>query len=205
MGHSRAIHYATALALIASPASARDLTADNIAKATAASPFEISLGAKVDNDPLEQEVVVSTSPFFSDSQRAGDVVASDRFVRAFINKKTGEARFQIYVWIEYVGDWQLFSRASYSTPSGPQSVDVTEIGTNVIGCRRASCLHREDVGFIVPEADLRAISAGASGGSGQTWAFKLTGRFEGGTRLEMLITEIAGALIAVDRERQYLK
>ena len=156
----------------------------------------------VTNDPLDTSITLSTESFYQLRQGLLKVVNSDKFLRAWVNKKTGEARFQVYVYVNYGGNgWQFFNRASYETASGPENADVTRIASDVTGCSRYGCGHREDFGFNVPEAVLRWAARDAAAGVDASWKFRLYSQAGIAETTGVLKTEIAGLLMRVDDER----
>lgn len=161
-------------------------------------PEQIAAIAEVKNDSLDRLIRISTRPFFEEAKKGGD-----KFFRAYIDKKTGDARFQVYAWIRYDGETRDFDRVNYETPAGLVSEEVHQIDIDVLGCSARYCTYTEDIAFDVPEATLRQIAAGAK--AGETWRFKIFGRFADGIETEMLKTEAAAILIAADRERAQLK
>lgn len=196
-----------ALAL-AAMLTANSATAQKMGKAEkaaiAATPEQIAASLPVQNDSLDTSIKISTESFYTLKQGLFGLAQSDKFARAFIDKKSGAATFQIYVWITYSGEWVFYDRANYETPSGPVATPTISIDRQVLACTRYGCAKSEHVAFTVPEETLRAVSSGATGGDGQTWHFKIAGRGGDTGPTELLKTEIAGLLLAVDRERRAL-
>lgn len=172
--------------------------------AIAASPQQISEIVAVRSDPLDTVISLSTEPFYK-QKGIFRTVSGDKFLRAMIDKKTGETIFQIYLWFNYSGEWILFDRMNYIGPNGLVSIEGRKIDSDIGRCSAYSCSKIEHVVFIVPREHLEFISKGAQGGDDGRWQFKLFGRYENGQTITMLKTEIAGMLIAVDRERDKLQ
>jgi len=150
-------------------------------------------------DDLDTAFELSTQPFLPSKS------GHDQFLRATIKKRTGATEFQVYLWTEYNGDWKSLSSATYESPYGPVEAEAINLGRKVLACDRWGCLNREDIVFDVPETLLRAVSAGATGGSGAVWRYKVSGKFGDEPPLEMLKTEMAGLLIKVDQLRRSQK
>lgn len=204
MGRASLVCYAAPLiALLSVPANAQKLSKGERA-AIAATPEQIADMASVRNDPLDTVITITTEPFFQERSGLLRTVQADKFVRVLIDKKTGQSTFQVYVWVTYEGDWHFADRVNYETKGGPVSAVVRRINSDVQSCTRYSCSKREDIAFNVPEADIREIAATAEAGKDQSWMFRIYGRTEGGTTTGILRTEVAGALIAADRERALL-
>ena len=185
------------------PTQAQKLGKDVLA-AIATSPEQIAERAVVKNDPLDTVVRVDTSNFYVDRQGLLKFVSSDKFMRAVIDKKTGEANFQIYLWTEYSGDWMFFNRLNYMGPTGPESVEVHQIERRVVSCSRYGCTHVEHIAADIPESVLRDVAKDAKAGVDASWLVKVFGKSTEGSTTGVLKTEIAGILLAVDRERAKL-
>lgn len=203
MGVARAVRYATSLALLLSPVPswAGDKPKNDELRAIAASPEDVAALVEIQDDSLDTIARVSTQPFFRQYVNLMTSTGGDKFARALIEKKTGRTIFQIYISMTYQDDWQFFDRVNYETNAGPVSVEAVKIAQNVNDCPRyGACVHTEDFAFDVPEETLREIAKGAAAGTNDTWHFKIFGR--GSEQVTgMLKTELAGLLIAVDRER----
>ena len=163
-----------------------------------ATPQDIANLATVSEDPYAGTVTISTEPFYQMKQGILGLVLGDRFVRIFYNKKTGAIRYQIYIWVKYLEDWQFFDRFAYIGIDGPTTGDLVKIDRSV-NCSRSMCMHTEQVGMPVDEKTMRRVASQAKAGVDASWMFKIYGKFEGGSEVGLLKTEIAGALIALDR------
>jgi hypothetical protein len=163
------------------------LTRDGVAKAVS-----------VTDDSLETLVTLTTAPVWKSNGRFTDKVRSDNFLRAFIDKRTGTVRYQVYQQVTYSGEARRFSTVNYATPAGPVSTEVTPISEEVITCAGSLCVYRDALGFDVSRSVLDHIAARYAPASIEFWRFRFKGR--GGLDWEDRIApaEVAGLLQAVD-------
>ena len=171
--------------------------------AIAASSQQIADAVQVKSDSLDTVVRLSTEPFYKAKGPFG-IISGDKFLRATINKKTGVTIIQVYLWFSYNGEWQFINRMNYMGPKDLQSIVGKKIDSDVGSCSAYGCLKTEHVAFVIPREHLEFVSKGAEAGVDGEWQFKLFGRYEDGQTSAMLKTEIAGMLIAIDREREKL-
>jgi hypothetical protein len=196
----RAITYSLALALglISAPqVTAKSGPSRAQIAASQATPEIIAAQARVTNDPFSKSIEIDTLSFYRERGGLLQVVTSDEFLRAFVDKKTGEASLQIYFSSRYLGDWIFYDRLAFIGGDGPQSVQAVSVTQETIGCSAYSCEHLEDVSAEIPVSVLRAATLG----TGPAWAFKVIGSGGQGVERGFLKTEIAGFLLAVERER----
>lgn len=169
-------------------------------KAVNATPQQIADSIEIDDDKFSPFVTISTEPFFKTG--GGPIYfgpGSDKFVRAFIDRKTGATKFQIYFWARYLGEWHSFSRFGYLENDEPVNSDLIQIDQQVGGCTSyAGCYHIETVALPLSITAARNASKDAVAGVDASWMFKLYGKISGGWETGILKTEIAGALLAVD-------
>jgi hypothetical protein len=173
-------------------------------KAIAMSPAEVSMLATVRNDPLDTTIQVTTEPFYVEKNGLLKVVNGDNFLRAFIDKKTGDTKYQLYIWLNYSGEWVFIDRLNYETPSGPEVATVHQVAREVLQCGRYGCTHQEHIAADIPEKVLRSVAADAAGGVDRRWNFRLFGRSTEGHNGAILKTEAAGLLLAVERVKATL-
>lgn len=164
----------------------------------AKSPTEIAQLLEIDGaDVLDLSITISTQPVYRVKY------ADDHFLRAIIYKDSGRTVFQVYRLMSYSTDTKAIDSATYETPDGPVEVEADTLRSEITACSsRGRCGHRDDVVFDVPEALLRRLSAGATGGTTDSWRYKLAGRFGPEEAATILKTEIAGLLIGVDAVRK---
>jgi hypothetical protein len=171
-------------------------------RATMASPEYVADLAEIRNDPLDTFIRINTSPFYIQRQGLLKVANNDKYMRAIIDKETGRTVYQLYMWVSYTGDWAFFNRLNYESSSGPKSAIFHEIDRKVGYCGRyLGCTLTEHFAADIPEEVLRQIADGAQAGDGRTWRFRVYGKGVDGVNSELLRTEVAGILIAVERQR----
>ena len=194
---------AATIIFMAAPANA-DSHTDKAAKvALALTPEHFRSTAKVSDDSLDTTATISTEAGFQDKRGLLGIVWNDNFLRAFIDKKTGVATFQVYQRIAYSGDWRFYQQVNYETPDGPQAVEVTSIAQDVVGCSAyGGCTHDEAFGFSVPESLLRRIASLYQPGVALGWRFKFKAKAGDDWQDGMLPAEIVGMLQVVDAYRR---
>jgi hypothetical protein len=155
----------------------------------------------VDDDDLETDVKVDTL----ESQRLWhprpDSTKADRsFIRAWINKKTGVKKFQVYDLIQYgkVNGFKSFNRATMPSDSGPVEAVLLKIKDDVKCGGDDGCWYQESVGFSVTEDALRAAAIGHIDGSDKRWNYRLFANSGDRENRNIPVFEIAGLLAKVD-------
>lgn len=170
-------------------------------KAVNLSKGHFSDTATVKDDYLDTIATITTVNGLTQKHGLMSMVWDDNFLRAFIDKRTGETSFQLYQVIYYTGGgWNFYQTANYETPSGPQSKPATVIHRDVdcSGSRYSGCTYVEHVAFDVEQSVLRAVAADYMAGRRAGWGFKFSARSGGSYNERMLSAEIAGLLDAVD-------
>jgi hypothetical protein len=131
---------------------------------------------------------------------------SDVFLRAFVDKRTGEVEYQLYASVSTKGDWQFYDRINYQAPDQTvQEGKLIRVGSDVdCGAVRygGRCRVYEDAIFVVSESLLRALAGLYAPGRAVAWQFKLKGKYIDGDYLNGISpAEAAGLLAVVDRYR----
>jgi hypothetical protein len=166
----------------------------------ALTPEHFQNGATVKDDSLETVAVITTEPGYQIKRGLLGLVNDDNFFRAFVDKKTGKATYQLYEYITYVGDWAYFETANYEGVTEVQSVPLDILSRDVGTCSQMlGCFKREVVAFDVDEAVLRRVATlyDATGKGTAGWRFRLKAK-SGVQRDEgMSPAEAAGILNAV--------
>lgn len=158
----------------------------------------------IKDDSLDTTATITTVNGFKEKRGLLGIVWDDNFLRAFINKKTGQTTIQLYQVIYYQGSgWNFFQTVNYETPTGPESRPVTIISrdVNCSGSRYSECTYKEHVGFDVDEKLLRTIAAGYQPGQRAAWRFKFNTKSGKDYNDGMLPAEVAGFLEAIDAYR----
>lgn len=169
--------------------------------AIASSPQDIADIVAVKNDDFDTVIRLSTEPFYTQKSGFLKLVSGDKFIRAIIDKKTGDTTFQIYIWSAFTGEWDRWTHLSYKVGDELKTAIAEEIDSTVGGCSAYGCVKRVDMAFKIPEADLRDAAKDAQANTDRSWPFKLFTRKSGDAMNGMMETEIAGLLLAVDAQR----
>lgn len=193
------------IAVLFAPASAKErkMSKAEIA-AIALSPEQVASMIKVVDDPLNTVIRVDSSPVYQEKAGLLKVVNQDKFLRAFINRKTGATSIQIYMWATHGGGWQFWKRGVGESADGPVELSGTRIDGDV-NSYRYGCIYTETVALDMPEALLRWAAQGAKGGVDASWRFKIYGNSVEGIESLLMKTEAAGFLVALDRVRATLQ
>jgi hypothetical protein len=160
--------------------------------------------AVVHDDPLDTVATITTARGFQEKHGIMGFVYDDNFLRAFIDKNTGEVTYQVYQVIHYQDrSWNFYNRVNFETLAGPQSRNVTVIGRDVdcAGSRYRGCTYVEDVGFEVDDSLLRAVASRYVPGDLNVWKFKFGAKSGEDHRDGILSSEVAGFLDRVDAYR----
>ncbi len=182
-------------ALAATPAFAADSKADTLTVQAARAKVILR------DDPLELETVLSTRDVLRSTRGVFRTPYNDGHLRAAIDRRTGETRFEVRQTVQYVGSYRNFARVNFETAGLPATSSVRKLDQNPAHCDaidpQSACY--EEVSFAVDEAELRRLAAGAAPGS--TWAYKLKPEMGGEHRASIPRAEIAALLMAVDDYR----
>ena len=160
--------------------------------------------ATIKDDSLDTKATITTVNGFQEKRGLLGIVWDDNFLRAFINKKTGQTTIQLYQIIYYQGSgWNFFQTVNYETPDGPESRPATIISRDVdcSGSRYSGCIYTEHVGFDIDEKLLHTIAAGYQPGQRAAWKFKFNAKSGKDYNDGMLPAEVAGFLEAIDAYR----
>lgn len=187
--------------VIATPASAQKLSKLQ-QQFLALTPADFTRTMAVKDDALDTVARFSTEGGFQEKRGLLKIAWYDNFLRAFIDKKTGETSFQLYQFITYDGDWRFYQTANFETPAGPDSKPVTVISRDVLSCSAyGGCTFSEHLGLDLPEPLLRQLAASYTPGVPHVWNFKFGGKAGVDFQDAMNVAEIVAMLDAVDRYR----
>ncbi|WP_296595891.1 hypothetical protein [Phenylobacterium sp.] len=195
IGSSRSALVAALLAVLAAtPAAANG-------KAQGLTPEAARAKVTLHDDPLEVEAVLSTHGVLRSTRGILRASHNDGHLRAAIDRRTGQTRFEVRQTVQYVGAYRNFSTVNFETASWPASASLRKLDQNPAHCDaidpQSACF--EELSFVVDEAELRRLAA--QGSSGEAWAFKLKPRQGDEHRASLPRAEIAGLLMAVDDYR----
>ncbi|MEG3082605.1 hypothetical protein U1707_03045 [Sphingomonas sp. PB2P12] len=169
----------------------------------AMTPAQFQALATLHDDDLDTIATVTTADGFVERRPLLGLAPDDVFLRAFIDKKTGRAAYQVYATMRYRGygwaDWRV---ANYAAPTGPRSIPTRRIVRLRGACSRSlPCPRSETIGFAVEAALLKANAALYSPETNTRWRFKVLARDGQERSLSLSTAEIAGLLMAVDAYR----
>lgn len=193
------------LAILSAPGlgADRDVVPRQLRRLIEMTPAQFEAAADLRDDGLETVATITTRNGWQQHDGLFGIVNTDAFFRAFIDKKSGAARFQVYHAMHYIARHRdSFETVNYETPRGPATGPLTVIYRTRDGCRRAEgCPFDEVVGFDVEEALLRNLAARYVPGEAAAWRYRLKAH-SGVTRDDGFVAaEIAGMLAAVDHYR----
>lgn len=187
------------LAVVAPPAQAANEKIDKqLEKVLAMTPADFQRTATLMDDSLETVAVITTQPGFQNKKGLMKIVWEDNFLRALIDKKTGQTTYQVYQIIPYSGRWRLYHTANYETSDGPKSVELIVIDRSVGSCSRYGCSFTEHIAFPVDEPLLRQIAALYAPSKPVAWKFKFKAKAADDWNDGITASEVAGFLSAVD-------
>lgn len=173
--------------------------------AAAVTPDRVLQTISIKDDSLDTRAQINTINAFQEKRGLLKIVWNDNFLRAFVDKRTGEATIQVYQFVNYSGDWRTYNRVNYETPDGPQSAMLTPISRDVTSCsgsRYGGCSYSEHFAFEVDEKLLRVIASLYKPGQLVSWKFKYYSQSGQEWPDGMLPAEVVGFLSALDRYRQ---
>lgn len=180
----------TAILLLGSPVWGQGTLSKQEQKAMQFTPEQVSQMVEVrgDRDQLEPTIWVSTQPFLK--RNVGD----DKFLRANIDKTTGQVFYQLYLSGSAPQSLRL-NRMTYLVDGKLQSAKVDRIYFDV-SCQRYGCTYFEDHVVTIPRDHLEAL---AKADGDLFWRARLFGQTVQGIDIMFLRNETAGLLLAVDR------
>ncbi len=169
----------------------------------AMTPEDFERSATLKDDALETAATITTRPGWRQKNGLLRIVGDDGFFRAFIDKRSGKTRFQVYHAVHYRDwGWAKFKWVNYETPDGPRTAPVRTIGRIKGPCRRgADCPYVEHMGFEVGERLLRDVASRYRPGQAAAWRYRLKAMSGIERDAEFTAAEVAGLLRAVDSYR----
>lgn len=178
----------------------------NIEQLMAATPDQLEEYIVVNDDALEVRAKISTERVFRPSDT---VIPTDEFMRAYIDKLTGDVTYQVFQYVVYFGDWRNYSTVNYETPNGPVSIPIKQISKDVENCRIAQyglgCKVSEQVAFDVPEEILREYASNYQPSNTNVWKYRLKGTIPIDHDGSFALQEIAAFMKVVDGHREKLR
>ena len=158
----------------------------------------------IEDDALDVEAMISTERGHTDRRGLLNIAWDDNFLRAYVDKRTGETRIQVYQFIMYEGNWRFYNRVNYETPTGPVQDELRIVARDVGSCdgRSGVCTHIESFVFDVDEGLLRTIAERYQPGQMAAWRFKFGAQRHQDWQGGLLPAEIVGFLAALDAYRE---
>ncbi len=171
------------------------------AKQAALSADHFHARARVIDDPLDIETVVSTERGFQTGKGLFRAPTNDNHLRAVVDKRSGATRFEVRQTLTYPGPVRGYGEVSYQSAQWPVAAPLTRIKDNTGHCFlfEAPEVCREEVAFDVSESELRRAAAAPA-----AWGFKFKSDTGHEHRAAITPAEIAGLLKAVDAYRRDL-
>jgi hypothetical protein len=164
--------------------------------------------ARIIDDALDTTAIITTE---EGSRRGGDFSVDGwtrkSFLRAFVDKRSRAATYQLYVAISYLGDRRVYSTINYFTPQGVQSSSLVKIAHGTDSCHEGEeCLRTEDVALNMPEDMVRQLAATYTTHTRNGWVFKIKGKIIGTDVVGVIMpSEAAGLLMAVQAYKASLR
>lgn len=165
------------------------------------SPEHFANTATVNDSDLETKATISTQNGFHWRGGFSSRVRSDNFLRAFVDKQSGEALWQLYQTIEYTGEWRRFTSVNIKLPSGLVRREISIIESKVETCAYGTCIYRETLGFDLSHEELEALIFSSSEAPHTSFRFKFSSQNGLDWTDDISVAEIEGALLAVERYR----
>lgn len=158
----------------------------------------------ISDDRFEQKAEINTKEVFKLKGGLLGITWDDNFLRAYIDKKTGEVVYQVYDII-YMKEWSRYYEVSYDADGGTKTQELIRIDADVESCSSNAfigCTLREDVAWIVDRKILDSVADKYQAGQRQAWKYKLKARTGEDQVRPITSAEVWALLHAVDT---YLK
>lgn len=150
---------------------------------------------QIKDDSLEKFASFSTADakkrkMFSSAEAFG-------FLRAKLDKSSGEAGYHVYTIVEYERDWRFYENVNFSYDKTLHSDALNKISRDVHSCR-VWCSYSEHVSFFLTEEQARSV---ANIPAGEKFRYRLKSRAGIDTDVELDPGEFGGLLASVDEYR----
>ncbi|MGR4864171.1 hypothetical protein [Caulobacter sp. LARHSG274] len=167
---------------------------------------EFQARARIVDDHLETETVISTEDGFRHTRGLFRTPWNDNHLRAVVDKRTGAARFEVRQTLKYPGSFRGYGEVNYQTASWPVSAPLVKVRDNAQNCAlfEAGEVCFEEVTFAVDEAHLRQIAERSAAGTPEPWTFKFKAGDAHEHRAAIVQAEVVGLLRAVEDYRRGL-
>lgn len=198
---------AISLSVISGPVHAQMITQGQIekkrekdkTKLLKLTPADFQKSVEIKDDDLETIATLSTAKGFRSTGGLFDIQGSDVMLRAHVNKRSGEATYQVYAYVWYKETQERrYQSVNYQSDGEVASATVNNLASRVISCDQYSatlgCSRSEEFVFPVSEELLQSIVARPAD---QFWRMKF--RAQAGIDWEEMFApaEVAGLLNSV--------
>lgn len=143
------------------------------------------------------ETTASFNTLAAKKQYTWSAPEAQGFLRANLNKRTGEVAYQVYSVVRYGREWRFYNRANFDAGKGPEQVELISISRDVASCRYG-CTYSEHVAFMLTEDQARSIAALPVEAK---WKYRLKSKAGVDSDVELEPGEFGGLLAAVDDYR----
>ncbi len=162
-------------------------------------PADFQKTVELKDDDLETIATLTTAKGFRSTGGLFDIQGSDVMLRAHVNKRTGEATYQVYAYIWYKETQERrYQSVNYQDGGDIRSATVNNLASRVISCDEYSetlgCSRFEEFVFPISEELLESMAARSTD---QFWRMKF--RAQAGIDWEEMFApaEAAGLIAAV--------
>lgn len=181
-----------------------ELQKQEIQKALSLTPEHFRQTTKIKDDEFESVVIFSTEGGYSEKRGLLGVVWSDEFLRAFVDKKSGAVKFQVYVaWVHQGSGWMHPFQANYGKPLVVTPTEKVVSDVSCTGSKYSGCIYSEHVAFSLSESEFRRVIEGATSSdlTSKVWRFRVKGQSGQDYDGAILLSEFFGLKAAIDQHR----
>lgn len=170
-------------------------------------PEDFAASVDVRDDAMETVATFTTLNGFQYKNGLLKLVWSDHFLRAFVDKTDGTARFQVYMNLFEAGSgWPRFQSVNYLIPEGQlASVELDKLGSDVSCSGYTGCTYNETVAFNLSEDEMRVLARSYVSGGRVELKMRLKGQSGVSRDRTLTASEVAGLLQVVDAYRANLQ
>ncbi len=186
-------------------------TEQQVQVAQTLTPEHFKRTATVEDDDRRPTATITTQSGFRPKSGLLRFVYDDNYMRAVIDKKTGNVTYQLYQSIFYqASDWRFYRKANYETPNGLESVDAKFLKPPLathFDCpdhTSSVCTYNEHVGFTIDRERLESIAKLYEPGKRVEWRFTFVPKDGDEFNDTLLVAEVVGFLQAVDSYKKTL-
>jgi len=167
------------------------------------SPEQVAQKIRIENDPLDRFMTLSTQPSWQRGRSITGAYATDVHLRALVDRETGKTRWQVWHELDYRGNARHFTAVAYRT--GGQRVEVplqdvenwNDYNVDNDGFRRHSQHAR--IVFELPEGVVMDIAASYRAGSREPWRLRFVERGGQNVTGGLAPSEVAGLVQALQK------